>query len=450
MQKNQEIVLKITDFTAEGSGVGRYASMAVFVPDTAIDDEVKVKILKVKKNYAYGKVTEIITPSKQRIHVDCASFGRCGGCVFRHINYKSECDFKQNKVKQTISRIGGVDLEPEEIICANNINFYRNKAQLPIDSFGKAGFFAFHSHRIVGCEACKLQPVIFADIIKTCEEWISQNNISVYNEETNKGLLRHIYLRMAKATNQIMLTLIINGESLPHKESLIKALSEKYSEIKSIQININKSGTNVILGEKCVCLYGEPYITDVLCDIKVRLSPLSFYQVNREMAQRLYEKAAEYLEAQNKNIIDLYCGAGTIGLSVAKKAKSIIGVEIVEKAIEDAKFNAMQNGVENARFICSDAAAAAQLLANEGIRPDAVILDPPRKGCAPELIKTVAEQFAPERVVYVSCDVATLARDIKLFCERGYSLVKYTPVDLFPRTAHVETVALLKRKEVKQ
>ena len=282
---------------------------------------------------------------------------------------------------------------------------------------------------------------------KETTDWIRENNISIYDESQNKGLLRHIYIRIAEKTGEIMFAAVINGNKLPHSEKIVEKLKAVCGEnLKSVQININKEDTNVILGEKCEVIYGEKYITDILCGVKVRLSPLSFYQVNRDMAEKLYEKACEYARPEGKNILDLYCGAGTIGLSMAKKAKSIIGVEVVPEAIEDAKVNAQNNQIENARFICSDATAAAQILAKEGIKPDTVIVDPPRKGCTEELIKTIAHEFTPQSVVYVSCDPATLARDLKIFKENGYELVEYTPCDLFPRTSHVETVACLTRR----
>lgn len=442
VKKNDEFIIDITDVTNEGNGVGRYEGMAVFVPLTAVGDKALVKAIKVKKSYAIGKLIKIINPSEYRIDNDCEAFKSCGGCVFRHISYEAECCLKENKVYEAVKRIGGVDLKPSPIISADNIKGYRNKAQYPVSAEGKAGFFAFHSHRIIPCTDCSLQPTIFSEILKVTEDWIKENNISIYSEESHSGLLRHIYLRIAEANNQIMFTAVINGDELPFKDKLIDKLKLVCGDsLKSVQLNINKEDTNVILGKKCKVIYGEPYITDVLCGVSVRLSPLSFYQVNRSMAEKLYKKAAEYAEPQNKNILDLYCGAGTIGLSMARSAKSIIGVEIIPQAIEDAKFNASENGIENAQFLCSDAAKAAEELAKRYIKPDVVIVDPPRKGCSSELIETITDKFCPERVVYVSCDPATLARDIKLFCEKGYNLMEYTPVDLFPRTAHVECVA---------
>lgn len=450
MRKNDEFIIDITDVTNEGNGVGKYDGMAVFVPLTAIGDRVKVRAIKVKKSYAIGKAMEIIEPSKDRIENDCDAFRSCGGCVFRHISYESECKIKENKVYEAVKRIGSVDMKPQKIISANNIYGYRNKAQYPVSMDGKVGFYAFHSHRIIPCADCSLQPDIFSRIVKQAEEWINENNISIYNEETHIGLLRHIYLRIAEETNEIMFTAVINGDNMPCADKLIKRLESVCGDdLKSVQLNINKEDTNVILGNTCNLLFGSGYITDILCGVKVRLSPLSFYQVNRTMAEKLYKKAAEYAKPQNKKILDLYCGAGTIGLSMAKEAESIIGVEIIPEAIEDAKFNAKENGINNAEFICADAAVAAENLANRNIKADVVIVDPPRKGCSKELIETIAKDFVPNEVVYVSCDPATLARDIKIFDESGYKLVEYTPVDLFPRTSHVETVALLKKEKSK-
>jgi len=322
------------------------------------------------------------------------------------------------------------------------------KAQYPVTEDGKAGFFATHSHRIIPCDDCKLQPEEFTITAEIVEKWIKENNVSVYNETQNLGLIRHIYVRKAFALDELMVCLVVNGKSIPAHNLLIDMLKVAFGEkLKSVQLNINTEKTNVILGKECKVLYGSEYITDILCGVKVRISPLSFYQVNRDMAEKLYYKAAEYAEPSGKNIIDLYCGAGTIGLSMAKEAETVIGVEIIPEAIEDAKFNAENNGIKNARFICGDAKYAAEQLAAEGVKPDVVIVDPPRKGCDIKVLQIIAEDFNPERLVYVSCDPATLARDIKILNELGYCLKEYTPVDLFPRTAHVETVALLVRTD---
>ncbi len=445
MQKNQEYILDIEAVSSDGSGIGRVDGMAVFVPLTALGDRAKVKILKVKKTYAYGKLLSLIKPSKSRIQNDCNAFNQCGGCVYRHISYEAEKAIKENKVYENIKRIGGVDMAPSPIVVALPER-YRNKAQYPVSQDYCAGFYAFHSHRIIPCEDCLLQPEIFSSITKLVTDWAKEYDISIYDEATRKGFLRHIYIRRAEKTNEIMVCIVVNGEILPESDQLVdRLLSLCGDSLKSLVININRKDTNVILGEECKTIYGDRYITDVLCGVKVRLSPLSFYQVNRTMAEKLYEKAREYANPKGKNIIDLYCGAGTIGLSMAGDAKSIIGVEIIPQAIEDAKYNAKINGIENARFICADATDAAKQLANDGVTCDVVVVDPPRKGCSVEVINTIAKDFKPKDVVYVSCDSSTLARDIKLFSDNGYTLKEYTPCDLFPRTSHVETVALLER-----
>lgn len=446
MNKNDIIKLNITATSSEGIGIGRYDGLAVFVPNTAEGDEIAARVLKVKKNLAYAKIEKIINSSADRIDPDCAVSEKCGGCVYRHINYKKECEIKENMVRNNINRIGGVALEPKPVMVAENIYSYRNKAQLPVSQNGKVGFFAHHSHRIVETNSCLLTPEIFNKISLTVENWLTEFNIEPYNELNGSGLLRHLYMRKACATGEIMVVLVINGDTLPKAEELIIRLQTLLGEkLVSLQININRKNTNVILGEKCITLYGKDYITDILCGLKIRINALSFYQVNRDMTEKLYKKAAEYLEPGGKNIIDLYCGAGTIGLSMAKKAKSVIGVEIIPEAVDDARLNAADNGIENAEFICGDATFAAKELAQRDISADAVILDPPRKGCSEELLKTVANDFTPERIVYVSCDSATLARDTKLLTELGYHLREYTPVDLFPRTHHCETVALFIR-----
>ena len=446
MQKNDEIILEITDVTNNGSGVGRYEGMAVFVPLTAVGDKAKVLILKVKKNYAYGKLLELLEASPYRTQNDCPVFARCGGCVSRHISYAKECELKENHVKNCINRIGKISLLPQKIIPSRKTEGYRNKAQYPVSQNGKFGFFATHSHRVVECKNCSLQPREFSAICEIVERWIADYNISLYNEETHSGVLRHLYLRKGEKTNEIMVVFVINGDVLNHCEEIITELLKAFpDEIKSIQLNVNREDTNVILGKKSVVLFGEDHITDIICDVKVRISPLSFYQVNRDMAEILYKKAAQYGRVEGKKIIDLYCGTGTIGLSMAKAAKSVIGVEIIEAAVEDAKINAQANGFKNTEFICGDAANAAKELSRRKERADVVFLDPPRKGCEKQLLQTVANDFSPERIVYISCDPATLARDAAELCTLGYILKEYTPVDLFPRTAHVETVALFEK-----
>lgn len=443
MRKNDIIPLDIVDISSEGSGVGKYEGQAVFVPNTAVGDKIKAHILKVNKHYAFAKCHEIIEASKHRTKIDCGVFSRCGGCVFRHIDYKSEAQLKQNRVKQTMQRIGKVALDPQPIILAENPDRYRNKALYPIAAGGEIGFYSHRSHTSIACGDCLLHPEVFYKAGAVFTAFVKKHNILVYNEETHSGLLRHFYMRHGKLTGETMVGVVINGNDLPKKEELVKDLKSVLGDnLKCLILNINTKKTNVVLGDKNICVYGREYIYDILCGVKVRISPHSFYQVNHDMAERLYEKAAEYAKPEGKNVLDLYCGAGTIGLSMAREAKSIIGVEIVEAAVRDAKINAQENGVANARFICGDAAQAAEQLNQENISADVVILDPPRKGCEEALLKTVAKDFAPERIVYVSCDVATLARDTAILEGLGYKLQEYTPVDLFPRTAHCECVTL--------
>ena len=450
LTKNQDIEIEITGITTEGRGVGHYEGMAVFVPNTAVGDVIDCHIIKTKKNYAIGKIKSIIKAAEDRIIPDCDVFEKCGGCVFRHINYTAEAEMKRQRVKDAFERIGHIEIEPEKIIKSGRTNRYRNKAQFPVRSDKNGismGFFAANSHRVIDCRDCMLQPVEFARILRVFEKWIKKNAITVYNEETKKGLLRHIYIRKAFETNQIMVCAVINGHNLPKKDELIIALIKECDNIASITVNENTNDSNVILGKKCYTVWGADYIEDILCGVRVRISPLSFYQINHDQAQLLYEKAAEYANLSKDDVLlDLYCGAGTIGLSMADKVKKVIGVEIIPEAIEDAKINAEINGITNAEFICGDAPEAAEILKDRGIKPDVIIVDPPRKGCAAELLDTIVE-MNPKRLVYVSCDPATLARDCAILKEKGYEVKKVTPVDMFPRTAHVETVVLLSREK---
>ena len=448
IKKNDRIPLKIESCSSNGSGVGKHNGMAIFVPATAVGDEITAHILKVKKNYAFAKVESIVTPSADRITPECPVYLKCGGCVFSHMAYDAEKEIKSNHVKECFRRIGGVDPVFEPIIGGETDKRYRNKAQYPVafdNGEIKTGFYSPHSHRVIHCPDCLLQPSDFEGILGVFSDYVKKNSVSIYDETTHRGLLRHIYIRKGSASGEIMVCAVINGNRLPAEDALVEELLAKENNIKSIIINSNTKDTNVILGEKCRTLWGSDYITDILCGLKFRISPLSFYQVNRNQAEKLYEKAAEYAGLTGtETVMDLYCGAGTIGLSMAKNAKEIVGVEIVPEAIEDAKINMEINGITNARFLCGDAAQAAETLKAEGIRPDVIILDPPRKGCSPEMVKSAAD-FNPKRIVYVSCDPATLARDCGLFKELGYNTVKATPVDMFPRTGHVETVALLSK-----
>ena len=451
MKKNDEFELEITGMTAEGSGVGHVDGMAVFAANTAVGDKILAHAIKVKKNYAVAKAMEIITPSADRIEADCPVFNRCGGCVYRHISYEAELKIKWQRVDDVFRRIAGMPLNIQEIIGSEKTAYYRNKAQLPVgkdkDGNTKIGFYSSRTHNIIDCDCCMLQPEKFSDIANAVRSWIDENNISVYSEESHKGLVRHIYIRAAENCEEILVCIVINGNALPHAGSLKEKLCAL--GVTGLCININKEKTNVVLGKEMINLWGKDKIEDTLCGTRFEISPHSFYQVNRAQAEKLYSLAAEYAElAEDTVLLDMYCGVGTIGLSMAKNILQLIGVEIVPDAVENAKKNAAKNGIDNARFICGDAAVAAAQLEKEGIKPDVIILDPPRKGCDEALIKTVVS-MNPKRIVYISCDPATLARDCAVFATLGYTVPEekgkhlVTPVDMFPRTAHVECALVL-------
>lgn len=454
MNKNDIVKLNIIDMTADGSGVGRCSDgTVVFVPDSAVGDVCQVRILKVKKNLCYGKIESIVEESADRIQPQCKVSTKCGGCVYRHISYDAELSVKQKKVYDAVTRIGKVAGDKVQTIVgadSDRVDRYRNKAQIPagLNKSGQVqmGFYCRHSHIIADNDDCLLSPLVFTQISNTFKEFVTKYPYLIYNEETHEGKIRHLYLRIGEQTREVMVCVVVNGREFEHQDELFNSIIEKYSDVKSIVINVNHEKTNVILGQENITVYGKDTISDELCGLRFELSPLAFYQVNRTQAQRLYEKAREYADLGGDDVlIDLYCGTGTIGLSMAKYCKSLIGVEIIEQAIENAKINAQRNGINNATFICADATKAAEKLKQDSIKPDVIIVDPPRKGLTENLIDTIVE-MAPRRVVYVSCDPATLGRDLKQFEENNYSVKEITPFDLFPRTAHVESVALLERE----
>ena len=451
MQKNEIVKLNITSLTSDGDGVARTDDgVVVFVPDTAVGDVIEALILKVQKNVAFAKVSAVITPSPDRIASDCPVSQRCGGCVFRHISYEAELKAKRQKVLDAVTRIGKLSGSlVKDIIPSENIEGYRNKAMIPVglDRDGNVvmGFYARHSHRIVPCEDCRLSPLIFNRIATDFADFISRRPYLVYSEQ-NRGGIRHLYLRYAGTSGDVMVCIVAGKRTFDGDQALYDSLIEKYPAIRTITVNVNPEDTNVILGKRTYTVYGDGTITDTLCGLQFKLSPPSFYQVNRDQAERLYGVARQYAALSGDEVLlDLYCGTGTIGLSMAGSCKELIGVEIIPEAIENAKENARRNGITNARFLCGDAADAAEQLKGEGVDPDVIIVDPPRKGLTPALIATIAV-MQPDRVVYVSCDPATLARDLMQFTEQNYSVIEITPVDMFPRTAHVETVVLLRRK----
>ena len=456
LQKNQLLTLHIERLSNDGSGVAHSSEgEAVFVPGTAPGDEAQVRIVKDCGRYAFGILDKLLTPSPDRIPVDCAVAGPCGGCSLRHLDYAAELRAKQESVADAFRRIGGLDVPVLDALPSPEVDRYRNKVQFPVgrdkDGAPCIGFYAGRTHRIVPCPDCKLQPGVLNDIGNTLCAFFAAHGIQPYDEERGKGLVRHIFLRRGAHSGQIMVCLVCTRPKLPHSDELVALLREKFRDIATILINVNAKKTNVILGEESVTLHGPGCIEDTLCGVPVRLGPLSFYQVNTLAAERLYGVAAECAQLEPDDVLlDLYCGMGTIGLSMAGHCRELIGVEIIPEAIDSAKANAARMGdavAAKSRFFCADAGEAAARLAAEGLRPDVIMLDPPRKGCDETTLSAVA-QMSPRRVVYVSCNPSTAARDAAWLGQHGYRAEKVQPVDLFPRTKHVETVVLLSKGEV--
>ena len=458
LQKNQILTLHIERLSSDGSGVAHSADgEAVFVPGTAPGDEARVRIVKDCGRYAFGILDELLTPSADRIPVDCPVAGPCGGCSLRHLDYAAELRAKQESVLDAFRRIGGLEVPVLDILPSPEVDRYRNKVQFPVgvDKNGAPciGFYAGRTHRIVPCPDCKLQPGVLNEIGNALCAFFAQQGIRPYDEQSGKGLVRHIFLRRGAHSGQIMVCLVCTRAKLPHAEQLCTALREQFPAISTILLNVNAKNTNVILGSENHILYGPGYIEDTLCGVPVRLGPLSFYQVNTLAAERLYGVAAQYAQlTPDDALLDLYCGMGTIGLSMADQCRELIGVEIVPEAIESAKANAARMGeavAAKSRFFCADAGQAATQLAAEGLHPDIVMLDPPRKGCDEATLSAVV-RMAPRRVVYVSCNPATAARDAAWLEKNGYHAEKVQPVDLFPRTKHVEAVLLLTKLHVER
>ena len=444
-EKNEYVTVEITGITSEGNGVCRVDGMAVFVPDTAVGDVCRIKIVKVLKSYAYGIVDKIITSSPDRITPDCPVYRKCGGCVFRHISYDAECRIKSDIVTDAFRRIGGLNPEFTDFVRADVTDRYRNKAQYPVtvvDGKAVSGFYAGRSHRVIPVTDCPLQPEIFRDILGTVLGYVNSHRIAVYSESTHTGIVRHIYIRRGTYSGEIMLCLIVRKDISRQLTGLCRIIGEKFPEVKSIVMNINPDKTNVIMGKKCVTLSGSDTISDVMCGNEVRISAMSFYQVNTVQAEKIYRKAFEYATPAPEDVIaDLYCGAGTIGLSMAHGVKKVIGIEIIPEAVENARQNALTNGIENADFYCGD---AGEVFSQLDVRPDIIVIDPPRKGCTPETVRTVAES-APDKIVMISCNPSTASRDAKIFSGLGYEVKKVCGVDLFPRTRHVECVVLMEK-----
>lgn len=456
LAKNDIITLEITALTNEGSGVGHYKEdssdgrgMAVFVPLTAVGDVISCRVVKVLRSYAYGRVEGILTASPDRAEDGCPVYAKCGGCCFRHISYEAELRAKQGFVQDAFMRLGGLSPEFLPIQGSESPEGYRNKLQMPVskqDGRTVCGFYSERSHRVIQVDKCALQPELFAEITRFVTEQADRLRISVYNEEKHEGVLRHIYLRRGHYSGEVCLCLVARRK-VPEFERLAKAAAERFPEITGVVLNINRDRTNVILGEEEQVLFGRAEIKDTMCGVNVEISPKSFYQVNTPAAEALYRQAAEFARPEGKLLLDLYCGAGTIGLSMAGKARRLIGAEIVPQAVENARENAERNSVKNAEFICADAGQAAQQLERSGERPDVIILDPPRKGCSEDTL-TACAGMQPERIVMISCNAATAARDCKRLAELGYTAAMVRPFDLFPRTSHVECVVLIYKNNV--
>lgn len=448
-QKNQIHDLDIQGITSEGNGVGRLDGYTVFVPETAPGDRCRVRLVKCNRNYAFGRLEQVIAPSPDRIQPDCPAYRPCGGCAYRHITYAAELAVKETAVRDAFRRLGGIDAPVRPILGAAQPDGYRNKAQYPVgvDRDGRmiSGFYAKRSHRIIQCPDCALQPPLFGAIQREVLRLAVRYGIPPYEEGAGKGQLRHIYLRQGAVSGEVMVCLVTVSAGLKGLKPLAEELAAGFPEIAGVVANENPLDTNVILGPEFRVLWGKGSITDRLCGVELELAPQAFYQVNHDQAEVLYRKALEYARlGPGMVLLDLYCGAGSIGLAAAGQVREVIGVEVVPEAVENARANARRNGIGNARFLCGDAGAAAQALAREGIRPDVVIVDPPRKGLGAEVIPAIASMM-PERIVMVSCNPATAARDAALLTEKGYAASEVQPVDLFPRTVHVETVVLMSR-----
>ena len=445
---NQIYEAVITDYTAEGLGVAHIEGCAVFVPNAVAGERVLLRIEKARKTWAAGKITQILERSPHRVNRECPVAKLCGGCDFWHMDYEEETRLKAERVRSCLNRLGGEELERMPILSAPTCLGYRNKAQYPVASRNGrvyAGFFRAGTHQVVENARCLILPEETDRVKDTVIDYANRFHVSAYDETTGKGLLRHIYVRRGARSGQLLVCLVVNGETLPKPEALIDGL-KTIPGFTTLVLSVNTKKGNAVLGDRFITLYGPGYIEDTLCGLNFRLSPRSFYQVNHHQAQRLYRAAIEQAGiTKNDLVLDLYCGVGTITLAMASAAGRVIGVEVIPQAVEDARDNARRNGIENAEFFCGDAGQAALALEEQGVRPDVVVVDPPRKGLNADTIEALA-RMAPRRIVYVSCDPATLARDVALLKEKGFALRTAQAADLFPRCSHVETVVLLCRE----
>ncbi len=443
-QKNEVLTLTAHGYTSEGAGVCRTDGFVVFVAGMLKGETAQIQLLKVNKHYAYGKIVKLIEPSAQRRDLDCVSYPQCGGCHLRHMSYEEELRFKKQLVSDAMERIGGLDVQVFDVMPSSNQFHYRNKAQLPVGTENDeavVGFYASRSHRLVSCQNCLIQDKRTDATSKALLEYMKETGVNSYDEKTHRGLIRHLYLRYG--TEKTMVCIVTNGKNLPDKERLCEKMKKALGEAVTVVQNINLEKTNVVLGKEMIPLLGDGTITDRLCGLEFLISPHSFFQINHAQTEQLYQKALELSElTEQDTVLDLYCGIGTMTLLFAKRAKEVYGVEIVPQAVENARENAKRNGIANASFFCGDAKDTVNRFQDTSI--DVAVIDPPRQGCSPELIETIL-QIGPKRIVYVSCNPATLARDMKLFSESGYKSDAVYPYDMFPRTSHVEVVTQLQQ-----
>ena len=453
LHRGDPLQVSIETATIDGSGVARVDGQVVFVPGALPGERCSVRIAHVGRSAVFAQLLSVLTPSVHRVEPDCPYFPRCGGCALRHMDYEQELALKQTHVQSCLTRIGGQTISALPITGAAQTDDYRNKVQFPVqeqDGRPVAGFFSGKTHRVIPVRHCRIQPDCADAIRGAVLAWMEQYHIRAYDEQTHAGYIRHIYIRFGAESGQILVCIVANCAQLPKKKQLVAALLAAEPGITTIVFSPNTKKGNTVLGTEFHPLYGDGTITDTLCGLQFRLSAPAFYQVNHAQAERLYEKAVQLAGLTgNETVLDLYCGTGTITLCLARHAKKAIGVEIVPQAIEDAKFNAAQNGMENAEFFCMDAGQAAKMLADRRTRPDVIVVDPPRKGISADVIEAISA-MAPQRVVYVSCDPATLARDLKLLTAAGYTLQTAEAFDLFPRCAHVETVCLLSKRNARR
>ena len=446
LAKNQEHTVTIEGYGEGGMGVARIDGRVVFVHGALRGEKCRVLILKTLKSVAFAKVLEVLEPSSERITPDCPYFPRCGGCTYRHIRYEEELRLKKQRVQDNLSRIGGSDVTVEEILGAQDTLRYRNKAQYPVSKDGAVGFYRARTHEVIECVHCLLVKPEADAAAEALREYMQSCRVAGYDEKTGRGLVRHLYIR-SNAAGESLVCVLVNGDKLPKEDRLVTLLRDACPKCTGIVLGTNTKKGNVILGDRYRTLWGSDRLEDTLCGKTFRLSVPSFYQVNRVQAERLYAKAIEFAGLTGQEtVLDLYCGAGTITLALSDHAKKVLGAEIVPEAIDDARENAARNGVKNAEFFCGDASDVAKKLARENLRPDVITVDPPRKGLAADVVESIAE-MQPQRVVYVSCDSATMARDVKRLADLGYTAQRACAVDMFPRADHVETVVLLSHKK---